>query len=67
MYLLYIHTNKTAKVKKMTFQEAKKLAKKNKGCTYYYDAGNNCKGRVEWCGFRNRLICRVSNDGIIWF
>ena len=51
----------------MTFQEAKKLAKKNKGCTYYYDAGNNCKGRVEWCNFRNKLICKVSNDGVIWF
>lgn len=51
----------------MTFQEAKKAAKKNPGCTYYHDAGNNNQGRVHFCNFRKRLICEVTRDGKIWF
>jgi hypothetical protein len=51
----------------MTYQQAKVEAKKNPGRTYYYDAGNGNQGRAEYCSFRNRVICQVSRDGVVWF
>lgn len=51
----------------MTFKEAQKQAKLNKGHFYTYDAGNDKIGGTYFCKVRNRLINQWSNDGKTWY
>lgn len=51
----------------MTYQQACKAAKVNKGTFYTYDAGNDKIGGVCWCKVRNRLVKQWSNDGKMWY
>lgn len=51
----------------MTYQEAQKQAKANKGHFYTYDAGNGKLGGTYFCKVRNRLINQWSNDGKTWY
>lgn len=51
----------------MTYQEACKAAKQNKGNFYTYEAGNGKIGGAYWCKVRDRLIKQWSNDGKTWY
>lgn len=64
-YNLYIKDKDGIKI--MTYQEACKAAKANKGTFYTYDAGNAKIGGTYWCKVRNRIVNQWSNDGKVWY
>jgi len=51
----------------MTYNEACKAAKDQKGSFFTFDTGNEKIGGVYWCKVRNRLIKQWSNDGKVWY